>query len=294
MNWVSDILRRGNHGDSPVSLLSCLYLDFEVAVMTSVSIPSLKVRVAPGTGATLTFSENSGSRDEALSRLDELAEGRAFVLGHNLIHFDLPRLRAAAPQLRLHRIPAVDTLILNLLAFPQNLYHYLVKHYQGGQLRRGRINDPELDARLILEVFENQQNVLRDTDLLTAWHWLTTVNGEEDFDIVFSSLRRSRRPSDREAIDAILARLEGSSVMPPWVRRQFPEMGRLVRRLRDTPCQDSGCDWCRERHDSYRELNRWLGLDEYRPEPTDSNGRSLQQLVVKRMMKGSSAWRQRE
>ena len=119
-----------------------------------------------------------------------MAEGREFVPGHNLIHFDLPHLHAATPQLRLHNVPAVDTLMLNPLAFPLNSYHYVVKHYQDGQLRRGRINDPEFDARLTFEVFENQQRALRDkdSDLLTAWHWLTTDNGEEGFDIVFSSL----------------------------------------------------------------------------------------------------------
>ena len=322
MNSVPNILRRGNHSDSPASLLDCLSLDLEVGRQDQ-RIHSFAA-VAPGKGATLLFSDKSGSLDESLSRLDEMADGRAFVLGHNLIHFDLPRLRAVAPQLRLHNMPAVDTLMLNPLAFPQNPYHYLVKHYQDGQLRRGRINDPELDARLTLEVFANQQNALRDkdADLLAAWHWLTTVNGEEGFDIVFSSLRQSRRPSDRAARAAILTRLQGgscvrgaeevlddagrydwslayvlawlsvaggNSVMPPWVRHQFPETGRLVRRLRDTPCQEPGCDWCRERHDSQRELNRWLGFDEYRPEPTDNNGRSLQQLVVERMMRGSSA-----
>ena len=29
----------------------------------------------------------------------------------------------------------------------------------------------------------------------------------------------------------------GNSVMPPWVRHQFPGAGRLVRRLRDTACK---------------------------------------------------------
>ena len=322
MNWIPNILRRGNHGDSPTSLLDCLSLDLEVGRQDQ-RIHTFAA-VAPGTGETLLFDDKNGSLDEALSRLDDLAEGKGFVLGHNLIHFDLPRLRAVSPHLRLHKMPAVDTLMLNPLAFPQNPYHYLVKHYQDGQLRRGRINDPELDARLTLEVFENQQNALRDkdADLLTAWHWLTTVNGEEGFDIVFSTIRQSRRPSDRDARSAILARLEGivcgkgaqevlddagrygwslayvlawlsvaggNSVMPPWVRHQFSETARLVRRLRDRPCQDSGCDWCRERHDSQRELNRWLGFDEYRPEPTDDKGRSLQQSIVEGMMKGNSA-----
>ena len=68
------------------------------------------------------------------------------MLGHNLSDFDLTHLRAANPNLRLRLLPAVDTLHLNPLAFPRNTYHYLVKHHQDGSLRRGRRNDPELDA----------------------------------------------------------------------------------------------------------------------------------------------------
>ena len=105
----------------------------------------------------------------ALAKLDDLSDGTAFVLGHNLLAFDLPQLQAVNPDLRLLRRPAVDTLRLNPLAFPRNPYHHLVKHYQDGQLQRGRINDPELDARLALEVFDNQLKALQEapSDLLT-------------------------------------------------------------------------------------------------------------------------------
>ncbi len=70
----------------------------------------------------------------------------------------------ANPNLRLLQLPAVATLRLKPLAFPQNPYHYLVKHYQDGSLRRGRLNDPELDARLALEVFADQQKAFREPD----------------------------------------------------------------------------------------------------------------------------------
>jgi len=110
--------------------------------------------------------------NRALARLDELADGSALVLGHNLIAFDLPHLRAANPKLRLLRLPAVDTLRLNPLAFPRNPYHYLVKHYQDGQLKREQVNNPELDARLALDLFADQQKAFRNAppELLTAWH----------------------------------------------------------------------------------------------------------------------------
>ena len=32
-----------------------------------------------------------------------------------------------------------------------------------------------------------------------------------------------------------------NSVMPPWVRHQFPGTSRLVRRLRDDACSDTSC-----------------------------------------------------
>ena len=245
-----------------------------------------------------------------------------FLLGHNLIDFDLPLLKAASPSLRLLRLPAVDTLRLNPLAFPRNPYHHLVKHYQDGQLKRGRVNDPELDARLALEVFDNQQKELRGapTDLLTAWHWLTAADGGTGFDMVFAALRRASKPSEAEAYQAIRARLDGNacqtharevmadaahfgwplayalawlsvsggnSVMPPWVRFQFPEAGRLVRRLRDAACTDQECEWCRERHDAHKELRRWFGFDDFRREPRDDDaGQPMQQSVVEAAMRG--------
>jgi len=305
------------HGSS---LDRCLSLDLEVGKEDG------RIRALAGvredTGDKLVFS--GGRLTEALAGLDELAEGASCVLGHNLIAFDLPHLAAVEPELRLLRLPAVDTLRLSPLAFPRNPYHHLVKHYQDGGLRRGQRNDPELDARLALEVFEEQRQALRDAapDLLAAWHRLSTpdpAGGDRAFDDLFAELRGARRPSDAEARTAIDRRLAGiacathgrevtasagdfgwalayalawlsvaggNSVMPSWVRHQFPEAGNLVRRLRDTACHDPACDWCRERQDARRELERWFGFDDFRPEPQDDEGRPMQQSIVEAAMAG--------
>ena len=266
------------------------------------------------TEEALTFRGGALGLGLGLARLDAFAGGADCLLGHNLIAFDLPHLVAANPDLRLLQLPAVDTLRLNPLAFPRNPYHRLVKHYQDGQLKRGRVNDPELDARLVLEVFDNQQEklkALRDEapDLLAAWHRLAaTAPGGAGFDAFFATVRGAPQPSGAQAQAAIRGRLAGAaceghcreiladparhgwalayalawlsvaggnSVMPPWVRHQFPEAGVLVRRLRDTACNDPACGWCRERHDARKELARWFGFGDFRPEPTDGDGRRV-------------------
>jgi ATP-dependent DNA helicase RecQ len=50
----------------------------------------------------------------------------------------------------------------------------------------------------------------------------------------------------------------GQSVMPPWVLRQFPQAGALVRRLRDQACGNPACHWCARRHDAQQLLRHWF------------------------------------
>ena len=188
---------------------SCLSLDLEVGKKDERIHAFAAVRA--DTGQCLVFG--GGASTAQLARLDDLADGADFLLGHNLIRFDLPCLRAAKPDLRLLRLPAVDTLWLNPLAFPRNPYHHLVKHYQDGQLKRGRRNDPELDARQALDVFRDQHEALRDAPghLQLCWHWLTTARGDgAGFDRFFAGVRGSPRPSEAAARTAIHADIPGS------------------------------------------------------------------------------------
>ena len=274
-------------------------------------------------GRSFVRSKLRGAKlSDALHELDDFAERSDVILGHNLIHFDLPHLRAAAPDLRLLGRPALDTLMLSPLAFPKNPYHRLVKHYQDGDLVRERRNDPEHDARLALMLFEDERTALGkvDADRLLAWHWLTSPSGDfAAFDALFKALRFSHRPSDgdaRDAIDRLLAGKAcatgggaivsgaseqgwplayvlawlsvagGNSVMPPWVRHQFPHAGKLLAELRDQACTASDCGWCREVHDAGSELRRWFGFEAFRAEPATPDGGSMQRAIVEKAMAG--------
>lgn len=142
-------------GDADRLLSRCLSLDLEVGVKDQ-SIHAFAA-IHPDSGQSLVFPNGRESLDAALSRLDDKAQGADFLLGHNIIGFDIIHLAAAKPDLKLLQLPAVDILRLSPLAFPCNPYHHLVKHYQDGQLYRAQVNDPYMDSKLTLQLFQDQQ-----------------------------------------------------------------------------------------------------------------------------------------
>lgn len=261
----------------------------------------------------------SGKDPKLVPRLDELTEGAAFVLGHNVVAFDQPALAVLHPELALHRLPLIDTLELSPVAFPQNPYHRLVKDYKLCTTRR---NDPVRDAELAYELFVDQkealqQRVAEHTDETLCLHFLLAPENGKGVANFFSTLRRALRPSLAEAAAAwqratagkgcitgqrwvvehclpdpawhkplayALAWLRvagGNSVLPPWVSHSFPKAREVIAGLRDVPCPDPACGWCREQHDLETLLPRYFpGITRFRSTPTTGDGRSLQQAIV--------------
>ena len=89
--------------DIHLSLSGCLSLDLEVGKQDRRIYALAGVRA--DTDRSLTFPSKGASLAAGLSQLDDLADGADFLLGHNLIEFDLPHLKAVNPGLRLLRLP---------------------------------------------------------------------------------------------------------------------------------------------------------------------------------------------
>ena len=265
-----------------------------------------------------TWRDRSGGLRAALAALDEFAEGALYLVGHNIIEYDLELLARHAPALKLLDLPAIDTLYLSPLAFPENPYHALVKQYQEPALTRVQVNDPLLDAELTLELLADVADALRskDTDLLLAWHVLlaTGVKGHA-FDHLFRTIRGTdARPLVEDAIPAIMDRLGqsgcpnqaariardalshplaltyvlawlpaagGNSIIPPYVENRF-EPGVLATKLRDAHCGDRSCPWCSEHLDADKALKRWFGFPGFREQPQSRGGESLQRSIVEK------------
>lgn len=296
----------------------CLSVDLEVDPKKAVIFDLAAVR--DGSGPAVVAGK--GRLEQSLDKLEAALKTTSHIIGHNILRHDIVHLLAARPRLRDKMMAPIDTLWLNPLAFPRNPYHHLVKHHHDGRLQAGHVNDPELDARLVFDVLANQIKALKaqPPDLLLAWHHLVTrTDGSEGFDAVFQHVRNATAPDRGVVIAAIHRLLErracgaqigptlealkdsklawpmayalawisvsgGESVMPPWVRASFPQAALIVRQLRDTNCGTPSCAWCATMNDPKGALAKWFGFPAYRPEPSDAEGRPLQEVIVEQAM----------
>jgi len=77
-----------------------------------------------------------------------------------------------------------------------------------------------------------------------------------------------------------------NSVLPPWVRHQFPETGQLIDCLRGRGCADAGCEYCRFAHNPLEQLRKFFGFSQFRPLPAGADGGSMQEEIVRAGMRG--------
>ena len=112
----------------------CVSVDLDVSVGDGSLLAAAAYQ--PRTGDSLSLCGGPVNRG-GLQCMERIAGGARFLMGDNVIAFDIPHLQEFAAELSLLRLPVVDTLRLNLLAFPRRLYHHLVKNYKDGGLVAG-------------------------------------------------------------------------------------------------------------------------------------------------------------
>nr|WP_321466165.1 RecQ family ATP-dependent DNA helicase [uncultured Desulfobulbus sp.] len=317
----------GNRAAVPFSceefLRECLLFDIEVNEKNE--IYSLGGVLG---GKSFQVSGKRKIDGQVLARFDAFAQSARFVLGHNILIHDLPRLRQVAPELGLLAKPTIDTLFLSPLAYPANPYHRLIKNYQ---IVRDSINDPVQDALLAGKVFAEQWEALlvqfaEHADAVMLYRGLLATDphlaGTAEAlglmgiplltgdDLLETFAWFARQHACRIAVDGLVVQLldgeislaplayivtwllvaEGNSVLPPWVRHQFPSVPGLLHRLREYNCGREECTYCRSHHDPRKFLRDYYGFPDFRPQPATGEGKSLQAEIVAAAAQGSTVF----
>lgn len=108
-----------------------------------------------------------------------------------------------------------------------------------------------------------------------------------DFFLKAVAMEFGENPEKRPVLAYALSWLQvagANSVLPEWVRYQFPAITYLLRRVREEHCNRDDCEYCRKNHDPVFHLDRFFGFSSFRSEPKDETGEPLQEKIVSRGM----------
>ena len=299
-----------------------LFLDLETDLKGEV-ISKAGLCMESLNGGMAWLWEKAQAKRRLEERLDAALFGAAAIAGHNVWRHDLRVLAKLFPNMALlQKLPVVDTLELSPLCFPKHPYHALEKDYKPTGREE---NDPLGDAVLARELLWREAEVLvdlrgKDPVLHRALHGLCAGGAgrmDQGYALVFggpppgmpeveaaarecagrvgcsTAAGQLEIPEDREGrmgLAYVLVWLtvagDGQSVLPGWVWRSYPKAREIADRLRDHPCGDPSCAWCREQFDGRERLRRWFpGFDDFR---RDEGGGSLQREVVEAALAGES------
>lgn len=233
--------------------------------------------------------------------------GAAFLCGHNIIHHDLHYLRPLLAQ-PLSAKP-IDTLYLSPLLFPERPYHALLKD---DKLQTDELNDPLNDAEKARKLFYDEVNAFSELPARRKEIYCGLLEPVEEFQGFFAFIQcrppsaaleqaigqefagkicenadlcalAANRPVELAYALALIGCNDSHSVTPPWVTKNYPEIGSVMKALRGRPCR-TGCAYCREAFDIHRKLKEFFGFDQFR----SYGGEPLQERAAQAAVDGRS------
>lgn len=234
-----------------------------------------------------------------------------FICGHNILQHDLPFLQKQLGIADWGMDKAIDTLLLSPLLFPKQPYHHLLKDEKFHNDEKSNPVNDSIKARNLFEdevaAFQKLDEELKEilytllhkssgfTNFFRYVQYVPAVNENRSIELIRK--RFVNKICDKSDIAsfiqqspvplayaiALLNSNDRSSITPPWVLRNYPEVERLFFLMTNSPCI-TGCDYCRQALDPYIALNKYFGFTNFRM----YGGEPLQEKAVKAAVDGKS------
>ncbi len=278
------------------------------------SIAFIDTEIEPESGKILdigSIKDNGASFHEtSVAEFIRFLSGTRFVCGHNILNHDIKYIGKALNDAGVNSANIIDTLFLSPLLFPTKPYHSLLKD---DKLQSEETNNPLNDSIKAKDLFYDEISAFRQTDDTLQQILYLLLRDKREFRsffqfIAFSStypitnteieqlIRQKFKNEICEQADvakiisenpielayclslihSFVQHKKTHSITPPWVLRNYPEVERIMFRLRNRPCV-SGCAYCNDVLDAHKGLQRFFGFDSYR----NYGGEPLQERAVK-------------
>ena len=230
-------------------------------------------------------------------------EGTDFICGHNIFNHDIKYIGKALKDAGINTGNIIDTLFLSPLLFPTKPYHALLKD---DKLQSEEMNNPLNDSIKARDLFYDEISAFKKIDESLKQIFYGLLSDKMEFHSFFRFIAYTSVGS--EIKNKILEKFEGEiceqvelsklildhpielayslslissfienkkthSITPPWVLKNYPEVERILFRLRNKPCV-SGCVYCNKALEIHNGLKRFFGHDSFRTyagEPLQEN-----------------------
>lgn len=232
--------------------------------------------------------------------------GTEFICGHNIFNHDLKYIQKAVFDAGINSANIIDTLFLSPLLFPTKPYHALLKD---DKLQSEEMNNPLNDSIKARDLFYDEVVAFKYTDDTLKQIFYLLLNDKKEFLTFFRFMAYTSASTDTEKlirqkfeseiceqvdlakiisehpielayclslVSSFIQHKKIHSITPPWVLKNYPEVERIMFRLRNKPCI-SGCIYCYKALDIKKGLKRFFGFDSYRTYGTEP----LQERAVK-------------
>jgi len=244
-------------------------------------------------------SDGSSFHTPSMVELIRFLKGTEFICGHNVLNHDIKYIGKTLEEAGINTANVIDTLFLSPLLFPIKPYHLLVKD---DKLQSEDMNNPLNDAIKAKDLFNDEVAAFKQMDETLKQILYSLLHDKKEFQSFFHFIGYSYERVDLEKqirlkfkkeicehTDLIKVIAEHPielayclsliyvnnrySITPPWVLRNYPEVERIMFRLRGKPCT-SGCVYCNNVLNIHKGLRRYFGFESFRTyggEPLQEN-----------------------
>ena len=232
--------------------------------------------------------DGSSFHNASLAAFIQFLEGVAYVCGHNIINHDLKYVGEVLQDTGIDSTHVIDTLYLSPLLFPAKPYHALLKD---DKIQSEEVNNPLNDSKKARDLFYDEIAAFKERDETLQEIFYLLLKDKKEFKSFFHFLSYTSVNVDIEALIRLKFRNEicehadlsgmvaahpielayslslihsfirypqAHSITPPWVLKNYPEVERIMLRLRNRPCV-GGCSYCDRALDIRKGLKRFFG-----------------------------------
>lgn len=265
---------RGSNGNS---MQNILFLDIEVNPRTN------KIDY----GATFNSQE---LHEKNTNRLVVWIRQAKYICGHNIINHDIPELKKKLGNEIFSGKKFIDTLLWSPILFVKRPNHKLTKGYR--IVNSSDVNNPLSDCKLTQDYFIKELNtfnafskaeqsiyykLLKNDYRFNSLFLLAGFDDSKEVDTnirdflgdnICSSVNLEYYKNQFSVALAYVFTLlhmgDKDSVLPSWVRHEFPEAEKILNEIRFESCDNSSCAYCSNKLNPRKALQEFFNYNAFR------------------------------